>query len=444
MKTLNRTAMIQVQAFASQLIPAIVGVGAFMLLVRHAHPEVMGQFLMYMAAVVLFEMIKSGGLQSAMVMRMSGCSNEHQPVVIGSTYFLGGIISAGLSLVLFVLYLLDIFSGQPGIQVFCGWYACLGLVTLPLHVAEATAVARQDLNFLLQLRIAQSAGSLFIALFACWWGGDLKAFAAIHLLFNMFLLAGVLISGKTNPLTIRKKAAAEVKSLLGLIRYTLATLAATNALKSADTFLIGSMLGPKAVAAYAVPLKLTELFEIPLRSLSTTAFPQLAARNNQQDIAGFRAIFTQYLSWSYLLYIPALMMAFFMAPVLVTIMGGPQYAYTAPVFQVFILYGLLLPTDRLTGISLDALQQPRWNLVKVTVMAVVNIGADIAALKWTGQLEWVAFASVLNAATGAVFGLWMLRKMKVLSPANLLPDALVFIKTIFFRPTTAVKEKTAA
>ena len=411
--------VLQVQAFASQLLPAVIGVLSFMLLVRNTDAEVLGQFLIYMAAVVLFEMIKSGGLQSALVMRLSGSDTEAQKKIIGSAYWLGAVIAGGISIILFVLFISGVFKAQPGVQVFCGWYACLGIITLPLHIAEASAVAKQDIKFLLWLRILQSLNSLCIAVYAFFRGGTLETFAAIHLLFNAFVLLIVLFAGKTNPFHILHKITKEVKELYNLIRYTLATLATTNLLKSADTFLIGSFLGPKLVAAYAVPLKLTELFEIPLRSLSTTAFPQLAAKNNSGDHAGFRNLFTQYISWSYMLYIPALAAAFILAPFLVTTLGGNEYAFTAPVFRVFILYGLLLPADRLTGISLDALQKPKLNFIKVLLMAGINIIGDVMAIQFSGKLEWIAFASVVNAATGAIFGLWLLNKINIVSVRQL-------------------------
>jgi len=405
-------------AFASQLIPAVVGVLSFMLLVRNAKPEVLGQFVIYMAAVVLFEMIKSGGLQSALVMRVSGTDSEQQVRINGSAYWLGAIISISLSIILGALYLSGIFRHDPAIEVFCGWYALLGIITLPLHIAEATAVARQDLKFLVWLRILQSTNALLIAGYAFLRGGSVKDFATVHLLFPLTLLLIVLLAGKTNPLEIRFKTMEEVKKLVHLIKYTLATLATTNLLKSADTFLIGSFMGPVYVAKYAIPLKLTELFEIPLRSLSTTAFPHLAAKNNERDHTAFKNSFIQYLSWVYMLYIPALMIAFILAPYIVLFIGGHQYADTTPIFRVFLLYGLLLPTDRMTGISLDALQMPSKNFQKVFLMAVVNIVGDLLAITLTHQLVWVAFASALNAATGALLGWYLLERTGLLAPGK--------------------------
>jgi O-antigen/teichoic acid export membrane protein len=381
-----------------------------------------------MAAVVLFEMIKSGGLQSALVMRVASSTAEQKRSISGSAYWLGGIFSLSISVVLFLLYFLGVFSNQPAIEVFCGWYAIVGLLTLPLHIAEAEAVAAQDLKFLFWLRMAQSANTFLIAGYAWYTQGGLKGFATMHVLFNAVLLLAVLGFKKTNPLHILHKTIAEVKQLYHLIKYTLATMATTNLLKTADTFLIGSLMGPAAVAKYAIPLKLTELFEIPLRSLSTTAFPQLAAHHNQRDYVGFRNHFIQFLSWAYIFYIPALIGAFVFAPYIVLIIGGQQYADTTPIFRVFILFGLFLPANRMTGISLDALQLPAKNFQKVLIMALINIFGDFIAIKWSNQLEWVAFVSVINAAAGAMIGWWMLQQSKMLPKGNLLKDVAQYIQ----------------
>lgn len=437
MNTNKNMGVVQAMAFASQLIPAIIGVGSFMVLVRVVNAELLGQFLMYISGVVLFEMIKSGGLQSALVMRLSGRDAVQQLQTIGSAYWLGAAISGLLSALLTIVFFSKMFIAQPGIQLFCGFYACLGMVTLPLHIAEAKAVSMQDISFIFKLRIAQSTNSLLVAAYAFFKGGSLVEFATVHLLFNTCLMIVVIVSGKTNPLHIKHKLIAEVKELYKLIRYTLATLATTNFLKSADTFLIGSLLGAKAVAAYAVPLKLTELFEIPLRSLSTTAFPQLAAAGNDGNGSTFKKLYVQYLSWAYLLYIPALVVAFAIAPLLVTTLGGAKYVATVSVFRVFLLYGLFLPADRMSGIALDALQKPQKNFIKVLFMASINIIGDVLAIRLSGQLEWVAFASVLNVCTGIIVGNLLLNRTGIFQQSKVYNECIeyskIFLKTSFKR-----------
>ena len=417
-------------AFAGQLAPALIGVCSFMILVRVTQTDLLGQYIIFSSAVVLFEMIKSGGLQSALVMRLSGATAEQQKLIIGSAYLLGILISCFLSLLLGIVYYTNLFKAQPGVHLFCAWYAYLGIITLPLHITEAQAVAEQKLSFLLKLRIAQSVTALLIATYAYLLGGSLLAFANVQLIYTTLLTLFVVFAGKTKPLYIRYKMMNEVRRLFNLIKYTFGTLATTNLLKSADTFLIGSFLGTRAVAMYAVPLKLTELFEIPLRSLSTTAFPQLAKANNHGHTIAFKKLYIQYLSFAYLLYIPAIITAFILAPFLIATIGGEKYLSTVIIFRVFLLYGLLLPADRLTGIGLDALQKPQQNLLKVGCMAVINIAGDLIAINLTGHLEWVAFASVLNVITGIVVGNYLLNKTGIFSSSPIYTSSVLYSKTI--------------
>ena len=409
-------------ALASQLLPAIVGILSFMALVRVSPPDVLGQYLIYTAAVMLFEMIKAGGLQSAMVMRVSTNDKEAQQTIIGSAYWLGGVASFSISFILIILFFSGIFSQQPGIQVFCGWYACLGIINIPLNIAEASAVAKQDLKFLLYLRMAQTIGGWAIVVYAYFFADSLESYATVNLVFTLLLVLVVLLMRKTNPLLVKFKCMDEIKKLLQLIKYTMAAQATTNLLKSADTFIIGSMMGPAAVAVYAIPLRLAELFEIPLRSLSTTAFPQLANRHNESDHKGFKDIFVQYLSWGYMLYIPALMCAFIFAPYIILIFGGHQYESSTSIFRIFILLGLFLPANRIIGISLDALQKPGKNLIKILVMAAINIAGDIIVIKFTNSLNWVAFVSVINAASGAFIGWYILKNTRLLVKGNILHE----------------------
>jgi O-antigen/teichoic acid export membrane protein len=219
---------------------------------------------------------------------------------------------------------------------------------------------------------------------------------------------------------------AEIKNLVNLIKYTMATLATTNLLKTADTFLIGSFMGPSQVARYAIPLKLTELFEIPLRSLVTTAFPQLAEKFNKGDHKGFKTTFVEYLSWAYMLYVPALISAFVFAPYIILIIGGSKYQDTTGIFRVLIFYALFLPANRMTGISLDALQKPDKNFIKVLLMAFINVAGDLLAIRFTNNLNMVAFVSVINAVCGALIGWWMLERTRILARGNIFSEMYTY------------------
>ena len=75
---------------------------------------------------------------------------------------------------------------------------------------------------------------------------------------------------------------------MGFGKYAMGTLVGSSLLKSADTFIIGmsAVLGPTAIAIYAIPLKLTDLLGIPLRGFTMTAYPKMAKLFLENKIPG--------------------------------------------------------------------------------------------------------------------------------------------------------------
>ena len=108
----------QILALSGQVLPAALGMVSFMWLVRILDPKILGEYLIYMTSVVLFEMVKSGGLQSALVMKVSEKDSEKRNRVIGSAYWLGSIVVLISGIALVVTYFLPFGSADPGCNIF--------------------------------------------------------------------------------------------------------------------------------------------------------------------------------------------------------------------------------------------------------------------------------------------------------------------------------------
>ena len=135
---------------------------------------------------------------------------------------------------------------------------------------------------------------------------------------------------------------ATIKQILDFGKYSTGTLIGSNLLKSADTFILGlsPFIGPAGVALYSIPLKLTEVMEIPLRSFTATAFPKMSKASIEKDNSKVRQLFYAYSGSLTLLFIPILILAFIFAEPLVTIVGGKEYVETANIFRIFCIYGM--------------------------------------------------------------------------------------------------------
>jgi O-antigen/teichoic acid export membrane protein len=127
-------------------------------------------------------------------------------------------------------------------------------------------------------------------------------------------------------------------------------------------------------------------------------------------------------------YIPVMMFCFIFAEFLLGVLGGHEYVQMANVFRVFCFYGLLLPIDRFTGVTLDCINLPAYNFKKVLAMTVFNIGFDLLILNFTNDLRWVAFGTMLTTILGIILGIKFLNKSFNTSIFSILKGGFYFIK----------------
>jgi O-antigen/teichoic acid export membrane protein len=220
----------------------------------------------------------------------------------------------------------------------------------------------------------------------------------------------------------------KMKELMNFGKFSLGTLIGTNLLKSADTFILGLTLGAESAALYSVPLKLTETFEILLRSIVSVALPKMSSYSVKDQHHEVKRVFQDYSGMLTFVYIPVMLFCFIFAEFLLGILGGQEYVQMANVFRVFCFYGLLLPIDRFTGVTLDCINLPAYNLRKVVVMTLFNIAFDILVLQFTNDLRWVAFGTILTTAIGIVLGIKFLNKSFHTTIFSILKSGLFFIK----------------
>jgi O-antigen/teichoic acid export membrane protein len=241
------------------------------------------------------------------------------------------------------------------------------------------------------------------------------------------------------------KASSETnKTLLHFGKYTTFTIIGTNLLRSADTVIISlSPMGPAAVALYSIPLKLTELQQIPLRSFVATAFPKMSKASVHNKIDEVKDLFYTYSgALTYLLLLMSLC-TFVFAEFFVLIISGEQYLKVDPItgfnvvdiVRVFSIYGLLLPIDRMTGIGLDSINKPNINAIKVFVMVTANIIGDFIAIFVFKSLMLVAVASIVFTLIGIWMGMYFLNKELTLSYKEIFSSGIRFYTTLFNKIT---------
>jgi len=367
-------------SLANNGLIAVFGFFGFLILVRSVDTNSFGKWVLFITTANFIDMLRFGITRTAIVRFLAGAKNEESQRLIGSNYVIN-LISTLIIIVVIIVISLSFPDTvkNSGFSIFFQWFPVLAIINLPFNNAQSVLQAKMQFDKILILR-SINVGLFMLFLFANYFFFK----APIAIIVYAYLIINLLtsfVSSITNWDGIKyifKASRATNKMILDFGKYSTGTLIGSNLLKSADTFIIGlsPFLGTAGVALYSIPMKLTEIIEIPLRSFAMTAFPGMSKASIEGNNELVRHIFYRNAGGMTLLMIPLMLFSFIFANELVYILGGPDYESTANIFRIFCIYGLFLPLDRFIGVALDSVNKPKYNFLKVVYMTLANIIGD--------------------------------------------------------------------
>jgi len=447
MKTLKKIAREDnFLSLTGNLVIAVLGISGFALLARSLSLDVFGEWVLFVTGGSFVEMFRFGITNTGLIRFLSGADEDSRTKLIGSNALIG--LGATVLMAIILVFCYTVFNdaiSNSGYNLFFKWYPLLAFLNLPWNNALVVLQADRKYDKILLVKSINS-GLFFLVV--------LVHFFFIKMELNQLVIALVLINALTSLVTIilgwdgtkfiTKASSKTNRTLLDFGKYTTFTLIGTNLLRSADTLIISlSPMGSAAVALYSIPLKLTELQQIPLRSFVATAFPKMSKASVQGNIKEVKDLFYTYSGALTYLFVIMSLFTFVFADYLVLILSGEQYLKVDPItgfnvvdiVRVFSIYGLLLPIDRMTGIGLDSINKPNINAIKVFVMVAANLIGDFIAIFVFKSLILVAVASIIFTLIGIWMGMYFLNKELTLSYREIFSSGINFYKNLFNKAT---------
>ncbi len=367
-------------SLANNGLVAVLGFFSFVILVRSLPTDEFGEWVLFITTLNFLDMLRFGITRTAIVRFLSGAGEKEGKELIGSNYAIN--FSTTLLLIIIVVITNLLFPEEiknSGFSLFFDWFPLVALINLPFNNSLSVLQAKIRFDYILVIRLINVGSFMtFLIVNYFFYQAGIMVIMAAYIITNTLTS---LISASLNWDGIRYIFHAKKRTnkiILDFGKYTSGTLIGSNLLKSADTFILGlsPFIGVTGVALYSVPLKLTEILEIPVRSLAMTAFPIMSKASIEGNKDLVKKIYYQYAGGLTYMLLPVLVFSFIFAEEFVTILGGPDYKETASVFRIFCIYGLLIPLDRFTGITLDSINMPKQNFIKVVYMTLANIIGD--------------------------------------------------------------------
>ncbi len=397
------------QSFIEQAGTSGFAVLSFIILARILSKEDFGQWALYLTLLTFVDMIKSGIVKTALIKYSSGCDQKEKKELIGSSWFLNLSTVLIISVCCYAIYYLNIFK-LGGVLLFLLFYPLYAILSMPFFYFLWNHQVLLEFKKITILRMFNALGFLLVCVSSIFITINLQQLITMHVV--VFTTSSVLAIfwGNTGYSHLFKTTKSTLKKIITFAKYHMLAFLGSNLLKSSDVFIIGAFLGPVAIAIYSVPLRLVELIEAPLKSAISVAFPVLSAYDNNKNKRALKHTLEKYIGVLTLLYIPFMAFLYFLSKPLVLLIGGEKYIDAVFIFQLFLIYGLFLPFDRLTGITLDAIGLPKLNFYKVVIMAAVNIAGDIIVIYYFKSLELVALVTVANVLSGMIIGYLFLKR----------------------------------
>ncbi len=379
-------------------------------------------------------MLRNGMIQTSLVKFLSGASQHTIVKINGGGWFISLVITIVYGLTGLLLLGLPVSDG--GWLLFIRYGSLALLSSLPYNYSLWLLQVDFQFNRILYLRLINQ--SVYVALLGYQFfrhshslNQILLAFIAANLIPGLFSL----FSGWCRIGDLFHTDRKSVASLFHFGKYSMGTSIGANLLRSSDTFLIQAFMGPGFVALYTAPQKMMEVIEIPLRSFAATAIPQMAGYVNKKEDPKVVEIFEKYTGGISLILFPVIAGTFIFSDIIMRVLGGLQYAGTGSTLRIFMLYSLLMPLDRFLGISLDIVNKPALNFLKVFFMLVINVLGDLAAIYWFHSINYVALSSLLTFITGIALGSLFLKKSLAFTFRGILDRGLELLTTYYKKMT---------
>ena len=179
-------------------------------------------------------------------------------------------------------------------------------------------------------------------------------------------------------------------------------------LNNIDSWMLGSMLSPAAVAIYNPALRITRLVEIPMQSVSAITYPKLVQKDVGVSLANAKHLYEQSVAIILAVMLPIVFVVVVFANPIVVLIAGDDYEAAATVLQITMLYGLLAPFNRQFGITLDAIGKAELGFYFVVASAAVNTVLNFIMIQRFGVIG-AAYATTATHALDVILRQLFLR-----------------------------------
>lgn len=350
-------------------IDFILGFIGFMLLVRIYSPESFGVWVLLITLVAIVDMARSGFIQNGMIKFLINQSSENQAKIQMASLWLNFFLTLVFIALLWVLAVpLEKVLNAPGLADLLRIFTYI-LPILVIHTHNLVLMqAKYDFKAYFLAGISKSL-PLFLII-AYYYLNPEKSLSLSELAWyqNATFLLATLMSCYQVRKYLDIKWGWHQKWNLHIFhfgKFVFGTNLISMLTNSLDKLLLGALLSPIQVALANTAGRVMNMIEIPINSIASISYPKASEAFDKKMLDEVGKIYEKTIGMMLSLTLPFLIVNLLFAEYIVLFIAGEEYLDAAPFLRVVAFLAVIKPIDRQSGVFLDAIGKPFFNMIMV-------------------------------------------------------------------------------
>jgi O-antigen/teichoic acid export membrane protein len=356
-----------------------------------------GTWVLYYTVINLMEMSKQGFVRNPLIRFLNINSIEESPKIQSASFYLNSIIGGIEVLLLGVgALLLDDLWDAPKLTYLFLIYMGATIALIPINHFDIVQQARFQFKGTTISNLIRQGGLFSFIAFIFVFGRLLHIEPMASYEFDLIALGfvqcgSILLSGIVSYFYARKFVSFSkiidktwVKQLFDYGVFTFGTNVSSTIYKSIDTWMLGTMISKTAVTIFAPAIRVSNLVEVPTDTLTSVLFPKLSQRISTEGMSTAKYLYEKAVGTLTAIMLPAVLTIIVFANEVIYIIAGPGFGETVPILRITMLFGLIIPFNRLMGITLDAIGKAKTNFAYVLLNTCINIISNYFFIKQYG------------------------------------------------------------
>lgn len=413
---------------AQSISTQVLSFGSFWFMARLLSKEDFGAWGIYLQALVVFELLRSGLVQSGVVKFVAGSEKDEHSKIFSAGFIISGALTViciivNLAFISFFTRIVNAPQLEPVFYLFNIVFILSGILTQLCCVEQANFQYQGVflVNFIRQF-------ALFIYPMYCFFFN--KEVELVELVYVQILSMSICVV--TSWLCVRKFfyfryvfSLAWIKKIFNYGKYAFGTSLSSQLSGTIDQWMLAGMLSPASAASFNTAVRITNLTNVPTDAVSVIVFPQSARRMHTEGPEAIKYLYEKSVGTILAILIPTVVFIYLFDDWIVYMIASGKYADSVPILHITLLYCLLLPFGRQFGTILDSIGKTNLTFIIVVISASINLVLNFIFIKQYGVIG-AAYATLISQIIGFVISQIILYKELKVNALNAFTYAYMF------------------